>query len=86
MVIISTPITMAEAAFAAQVLDVKLASLVFFHGGREVGRLRGVLPIRILYRSAGFAELDRLELWEMALPASLAVAPGEHPQLLVTSL
>jgi hypothetical protein len=30
-----------------------------------------------LYRSAGFAEVDRLELWETALPSSIDAAPGK---------
>lgn len=39
-----------------------------------------------LYRSAGFAEVDRLELWETALPPSVDAATDQHPQLLEEAL
>lgn len=39
-----------------------------------------------LYRSAGFAEVGRLELWETALRPGAGAAAGQHPQLLEGAL
>jgi ribosomal protein S18 acetylase RimI-like enzyme len=39
-----------------------------------------------LYRSAGFAEVDRLELWETALSPSFDAVINQHPQLLEEAL
>ena len=39
-----------------------------------------------LYRLAGFAEMDRLELWETVLPPSVDTMTDQHPQLLEEAL
>jgi ribosomal protein S18 acetylase RimI-like enzyme len=39
----------------------------------------GAVAPLALYRSAGFAEVDRLELWETPIAYGALVEPGEHP-------
>ncbi len=58
------------------------------HGAHStmLGVDSGAVAPLALYRSAGFAEVDRLELWETALPPGVDAVTGQHPQLLEEAL